>query len=594
MECLQYPFDAQLILRTKKKIRRALLETGEPRISKKIAILGGSTTAEIRAVLELFLLDQGIEPAFYESEYGRYWQDIMFPNPALQEFSPDIICIHTTARNIDQLPEVTDSPEIIDRKLTGTFDHFRQIWEKIAETYSCPVIQNNFERPWYRLLGNRDISDPHGHSNFIARLNTKLYEYSQTHPDLHINDIDFLASSFGLQKWNDPSYWYLYKYAPAPDAVPELAFNLANIIKSIYGKNKKALALDLDNTLWGGVIGEDGVEKIEIGQETPGGQLFSEFQTYIKNQKALGTLLTVVSKNDMENALAGLNHPDSVLKPEDFLVIRANWEPKDRNLKEIADELNIGTDAFVFVDDNPAERHIVRSQLPGTAVPELGTPETYLTTLDRSGFFELNSLSEDDLHRSDMYKANLLRSETQAAFSDYNDYLRSLEMKAEIKPFSSLYLARIAQLTNKSNQFNLTTRRFTEAELAHIAEDPDCITLYGKLTDRFGDNGIVSVVLGHREGQVFTIDLWLMSCRVLKRDMEYAMMDELVRRCRAEGAATLRGLYYPTKKNSMVRTFYGDQGFRKISEDEAGNSVWEMDISGNYEYKNRLISVNTD
>ena len=206
MDILQYPFDSQLILRTKKKIRRELLADGSSRIKKKIAILGGSTTAGIRDMLDLFLLDQGIEAEFYESEYDRYWQDVMFDEPKLLEFHPDIIFIHTTGRNLSIFPELTDSAETVERKLNEVYETYRVMWEKIAETYHCPVIQNNFERPRYRLMGNRDVSDEHGLSNFVARLNGKFYEYARGHHNFFINDIDFLSSSYGLQKWNDPSY----------------------------------------------------------------------------------------------------------------------------------------------------------------------------------------------------------------------------------------------------------------------------------------------------------------------------------------------------------------------------------------------------
>ena len=591
MDILKYPFDAQLILRTKKKIRRELLADKSTRIQKKIAILGGSTTSEIRDMLDLFLLDQGIEAEFYESDYNNYWQDVMFDDPKLIRFQPDIIFIHTTSRNLTNLPELTDKSDIIQRKLNEVFETLRMMWDKIAETYHCTVIQNNYERPWYRLLGNRDIFDEHGCSNFAAKLNEKLYEYARSHHNFYINDIDFLSASYGLQKWNDPYYWYMYKCVPALPAVPEFAFNLANIIKSIYGKNKKALVTDLDNTLWGGIIGEDGPENIEIGQETPVGQLYSEFQAYIKAHKAFGTLLAVDSKNDMEGALAGLNRPDSILKPEDFLIIKANWEPKDKNIREIAQELNIGTDAIVFLDDNPAERHIVHVQVPDASVPEIGQPQDYLTTLDRSGFFEMTNFTEDDIQRSEMYKANIRRIHQEAAFTNYQDYLLSLEMQAEIKSFSALYLPRIAQLTNKSNQFNLTTKRYTEAELTDMAEDPNCITLYGKLSDKFGDNGLVTVVCGHVDENVLHIDLWLMSCRVLKRDMEYAMMDELVKCCQRNGIDTIRGYYYPTKKNKMVSDFYGQMGFTKINEDNEGNSIWELKHLEEYRPKNSVIEV---
>ncbi len=591
MESLNYPFDSHSILRNKRKIRRGLMGDGKKRISIKIAVLGGSTTSEIIDILELFLLNYGIRPEFYESEFNQYWQDIMFENPVLNEFHPDIIYIHTTARNIYNFPEITDDRDTVFQKIEETYQHFSQMWERISQKYKCIVIQNNIERPFYRMMGNRDIYDLHGRSSFVSQINGKFYEYAGNHENFYINDIEFLASCYGLEKWASPYDWHMYKYAPAIQAIPELAYNLANIIKSIYGKNKKAFALDLDNTLWGGIVGDDGAEKIEIGQETSLGQLYSEFQAYIKEHKKMGVLLTIDSKNEEENALAGLQRPDSILHPDDFLVVKANWNPKDKNLESIADELNIGIDSIVFVDDNPAERDIIRNQIPDAAVPEIGEPWEYLITLDRSGYFEVTNISNDDLTRNDMYKANLERNKSKSLYSDYKDYLLSLEMTAEIMPFRNLYMTRIAQLTNKSNQFNLTTKRCSDADIERIASDPDYITLYGKLADKFGDNGVVSVVFGHKDGDIFHIDLWLMSCRVLKRDMEYAMMDELVHRCRRAGIETIFGYYYPTKKNIMVSNFYDLQGFTKISEDNAGSSVWKLDISGSYENKNHVIEI---
>ena len=354
MNELAYPFDADYILKKRKSIKRMLLsedggDSAAKGISKRIGILGGSTTHDIKEILELFLLNNGIKPVFYESEYAQYWQDVMFDNPELVEFNPDIIYIHTSARNIKDFPTVKDSADEIDKLLDQAYEPFEAMWRKIAETYHCPIIQNNFEQPFYRLMGNKDVSDIHGRLNFVNRLNDRFYFYAQNHENFYINDINWLASCYGLQKWADPFYWHMYKYALAVPAIPELAFNVANIIKSIYGKNKKAFVLDLDNTLWGGIVGDDGPDQIEIGQETSVGQIYSEIQRYLKAHKDLGVLLTVDSKNDEENALAGLSRPDSVLKPEDFLVIKANWEPKDRNLVSIAKELNIGEDWCVWM-----------------------------------------------------------------------------------------------------------------------------------------------------------------------------------------------------------------------------------------------------
>lgn len=595
MKELEYPFDSSYIMKKSKSLKKALLSDGSDRIHKKIAVLGGSTTHDIIRILELFLLNYGIEPEFYESEYGQYWQDAMFPGE-LNDFNPDIIYIHTSNRNITDFPTMDDSAEAVDEKLQKTYQHFETMWKKLSDTYHCPIIQNNFEAPFYRLLGNRDFFDVHGRLSFINRLNEKFAEYARKASDsaesFFINDINYLSSCYGLDQWSDPLAWHMYKYALCIPAIPTLSFNVANIIKSIYGKNKKGLVLDLDNTLWGGVVGDDGVDGIEIGQETNLGQVYAEFQNYVKMQKDIGVLLTVDSKNDEENAIAGLNHPDGSLKPDDFVAIKANWEPKSENMKAIAKELNILPESLVFVDDNPAERAIVEGQIKGAAVPEIDSPEHYIRIIDHAGFFEATSVSDDDRKRNEMYMANKKRTELEESFTDYSEYLKSLEMEAEIAPFEKMYMPRIAQLTNKSNQFNLTTKRYTQDDIEKTAADDSNITLYGRLKDKFGDNGIVSLAIGNiRSGAELHIDLWLMSCRVLKRDMEFAMMDALVKKALERGVKTIYGYYYPTAKNKMVKEFYDIQGFELVSEDADGNKTYKLDISQNYENKNKVIEV---
>lgn len=611
MHELEYPFDGELILKKSKKIKRALLEERSEFTEKRIAVLGGSTTHDIIRMLELFLLEQGIRPVFYESEYAQYWQDVMFDNPELLSFAPDLVFIHTSNRNITAWPAVSDSEERVDELLSEQYGHFRVMWEKITEVYHCPVIQNNFDYPFYRLLGNQEGVYPQGRICFINRLNERFYQYAREHGNFYIHDINYLSASYGLDRWADSLYWHMYKYACCMQAIPVFAHNLANIIKSVFGRNKKALVLDLDNTLWGGVVGDDGPENLEIGQETPMGQVYSEFQGYVKAQKDIGVMLAVNSKNEYDNAIAGLNHPEGVLKPDDFVMIQANWEPKSSNIAAIAQELNILPDSLVFADDNPAEREIVRAQTAGVAVPEIGTPEQYIRVLDHSGFFEVTSLSEDDRKRNEMYRANRERKIQQERFADYQEYLLSLEMQGTIRPFEAVYMARIAQLTNKSNQFNLTTRRFTQAQVEAFAADSGYITRYGKLADRFGDNGVVSVVIGRKgtaadteiyrkggqpdtkatDGDVLHLELWLMSCRVLKRDMEFAMMDSMVAACRDCGIGTIMGYYYPTAKNAMVKEFYQTMGFEKTDETDTGVTIWRFEIPADYKKKNTVISV---
>ncbi len=615
-----YPFDSELLLKKAKKIKRELLEDGSGRIRKKIAVLGGATTHEIVRMMELFLLDEGIEPVFYESEYAQYYEDAVFGNPELDAFAPDLIYICTSFRNLKELPDLNMKEEDAEALVAETAERFKTIWEKCRERYHCPVIQNNFEFPPFRLMGNADASDPRGSVHFVNAVNAALVrnirQLSAQGYSVYLHDLQYLSASFGLDRWHDEGLWNLYKYAQSMEAVPTLAYSVTRIVKSVFGKNKKALVLDLDNTLWGGVIGDDGVSGIELGEETAQGETFRAFQSYLKKQKDIGILLAVDSKNEEENALAGLNHPQGVLRPGDFVAIRANWEPKSMNFTEIAAELNILPESMVFVDDNPAEREIVRQQVKGAAVPEMSAPETYIRTLDRAGYFEVTSLSEDDRRRSQMYLENAQRTRAEHSFADYGEYLKSLEMHAVIRPFEEIYYPRITQLTNKSNQFNLTTRRYTQEEIAQAASDGDTVTLYGQLFDKFGDNGIVSVVIGSvamqlteeerdKDGRIIRkgeptgrlallIDLWLMSCRVLKRDMEFAMMDALEKECIRRGIPEIFGYYYPTAKNKMVMNFYDTMGFTKISEDEEGNTVWKYTIDGQGTKRNRYIAVEDD
>lgn len=590
MEVLSYPFNSDLILKKKKSIKKQLLEKNNL-VEKNIAILGGSTTSNIKLILELFLLDYGIKPNFYESEYNQFWQDAMFDNKELDEFKPDIIYIHTSYRNITNFPEITSDEESINELLNMEFSKFSSMWETLKRKYMCPIIQNNFEYPYYRILGNKDSIDIHGKTNFVIRLNALFSEYARNNESFYINDINYQSAQFGLDKWSDQFYWHMYKYALSMEAIPTLAFNVANIIKAIYGKNKKGLVLDLDNTLWGGIVGDDGVENIQIGQETSEGQVFQEFQNYLKELKNMGIILNINSKNDEKNAIAGLNHDDCILKPDDFIIIKANWNPKSQNIKEIATELNLGLDSLVFVDDNPAEREIIKQYASDVETPDIKTPDKYIQILDHSGYFEVINISKDDIKKNEMYKKNIERNKMISSFDNYDDYLKSLNMTSKIEEFIPLYYSRISQLSNKSNQFNLTTKRYSQSDIENIAADKNYITLYGKLVDTFGDNGVVSVVIGDKRNDELHIDLWIMSCRVLKRDMEYAMFDSLVKKAKKEKIKKIIGYYYPTMKNGMVKDFYKNMGFNLLNEDEDGNSTWEYTIPSRYTKKNKFIEV---
>ena len=370
----------------------------------------------------------------------------------------------------------------------------------------------------------------------------------------------------------------MYKYAMCFNAIPYVADSIAKIIKSIFGKNKKVLALDLDNTLWGGIVGDDGVGGIQIGQGMPKGQVFYEFQKYLKELQQIGVILTVDSKNEVENALAGLNHPDGVLKPDDFVQIKANWNPKDQNLAEMAKDLSLGIDSFVFVDDNPAERALVSAQLPEIAVPEMDRAEHYICILDHEGYFETTVLSKEDIGKTKKYRAKSEAKQQMALFKSYEEYLQSLQMKAVVEDFKPIHIQRIAQLTNKSNQFNLTTLRCSEDDIKKMQRNDNYLCLCSRLSDKFGDHGLVVVFAGEFTGDELHIRFFLMSCRVLKRGLEDMMMNITVNAAKEREIEKIIGYYFPTAKNNMVKMLYRNMGFQKKTEDEKGNTVWEIEV----------------
>ena len=588
-----YPYDNDLLMRKQKSIRRKLLAREHiDYIDKKIAILCGSTVDDIKNILELFLLHAGIRPQFYQSEYNKYYEDAVFGNPELDAFRPEIILVFTSMVNIIEKPVLGDSEERADVKLQAEMQRFTQVWEKLAERYPAAVIvQNNMELSYEVSLGNLDAVETYGMTRFIERLNRGFADYAAAHEDFYLHDLHGLAARIGLCKWHDRFQYYAYKLAMSYDVIPEVSLSLSKIIKGIWGKNKKCLVLDLDNTLWGGVIGDDGMENIAIGHETPTAEAYTAFQQYVLCLKERGVILAICSKNEEDVAKSGFDHPDSVLHVTDFVSFHANWEPKNHNIRAIAEEINIGIDSIVFIDDNPAERQIVRDTMPEVAVPEVDPVDvfSYIRAIEGAGYFEPVIVSEDDRKRNASYMENIKRKELAGTMESYDDFLQSLHMEAEIEPFCPLYFDRISQLTNKSNQFNLTTRRYTRADIEQMAREPRYITLYGRLMDKFGDNGLVSVVVGERIDDSLHIRLWLMSCRVLKRGMEQMMLDALAERATVNGCKELIGYYYKTAKNKMVSDLYASFGFERIARD-GDDTVWRLSLAG-YQKQGHFISL---
>jgi len=589
MKLDKYTVD-DLILKGKSLRRQLSVKDGLQPI--RIAFLGGSTTNEVANLLELFLLDSGFQPVIHQSEYGRYFEDSVIAPSDLVTFAPDVVYIHTSYMNVQSVPPVHCSEDEFRGYVEAEAGRYKQIWESIERNLSAQIIQNNFELPAFAVLGNIDAVSFGGTSRFLLALNAEFARAAAGDPRLLLQDIHSLSARMGLNHWFDWDRYFSYKILMTPEGNAAVARSLASLVRAIYGKSRKVLVLDLDNTIWGGVIGDDGVDKIQIGRETPVAEAYAAFQEYCLSLQKRGILLAVCSKNDEEIAKQGFEHPDSVLKLEHISCFKANWEPKHENILAIARELNLGADSFVFVDDNPAERAIVEAQIAGIAVPDIGNEVSrYAAVIEEGRYFEPISVSQEDLSRAALYRSNSERTKFEAAFANYGEYLDSLDMSAEIERFKPLYLERIAQLTNKSNQFNLTTRRYTLAEMEAISRDERYIGIYGKLSDRFGDNGLISIVLGRCEQDVLHIDLWLMSCRVLKRDMELAMLDTLVEHARTANLMTLRGYYLPTSKNAMVADHYEKLGFLNVSVDpDTKNSVWTLDIPS-YTPRNQHIRI---
>ena len=575
-ELLDYPLNTKLILRKKISLKKELSKK-ENLVVKKIAILGGTSTNEIKEQLELFLLKSNIKPEFFECDYGKYYETVIFDNKTLFDFKPDFIYIHTSIENIESL---NDNNKTNKEKAIIEFKKLETIWKKIDENLKCPIIQDNFEPPFFRPLGNFDITAAEGISNTIFHLNLLISDASKNFKSLNVCDRNYLSSKIGLSIWKDYSLWLTSKYSLSYQAISYLTYNISKIIESLLGKSKKCLILDLDDTLWGGTIGDDGKDGIKLGRDTPIGEAFLDFHKYIKGLKNRGVILAVCSKNEFDIAKDGFNHPDSILKFSDFSVFKANWENKSKNIDEIAQEINIGLDSIVFVDNNPVERDMVRNEFQGQiCVPEIGDDVTnYRNIIDSSDFFCTTSLSSEDKKRNEYYKDNQEREKYSLKFDNYEEYLKSLNMTAEIDNFKSIYLNRITQLTNKTNQFNLTTKRVSEQEIERSITDKNKISLYARLRDKFGDNGLVGLIQGVISGNEVEIELWLMSCRVFKRTLEHSLLYEFLRKAKNRNLKVVKGKYIPTNKNKIVSNIYEEMGFDLINEKD-GIKTFELNLS---------------
>lgn len=548
----------------------------------KLAILSSSTTNHLPAAIRIAGLRSRQWIDIYICEYGQYMQDLQTPDSAFSRFRPDAVLfaldVKSTLGNGTPSADAHEAVEIID----AAMERLERMWQYARKVCHGPIIQQTFLNTALPLAGSNEHRLPGSLYSLTQRLNERLRTSSDS-AGVDLLAIDTYVAMQGLANWHSPQLWHRAKQEISPAAAPAYAHLLLRLLIARKGKSAKCLVLDLDNTLWGGVIGDAGVDGIVLGQGSALGEAYIAFQQYVKGLAQRGIILAVCSKNDEKNAIEAFErHPEMVLRTGDIACFVANWQDKPGNLRYIAKALNIGLDALVFADDNPFERTIVRRELPMVAVPELPEdPTLYAQCISDAGYFEASTLTADDLARGQQYQNNLRREALLASSTDLQGYLRSLDMRLIWQRFDASGRQRITQLINKTNQFNLTTRRYTEADVTQFMDDPETLTLQLRLVDVLGDNGIIGIIIAcpvPGNEKTLRIDTWLMSCRVLGRQVEEASLNLLVEQAKVMGIEMLIGEYRPTAKNGMVSEHYSKLGFEKQEQKDEGETSWLLSL----------------
>ena len=540
----------------------------------RLAILGSSTLAHLHAGIRVGGMRRGLHISTYENAYGQYRQELSDPGSQLHAFRPTAVLFSFDARHVTEALHAALSDEEAKSAVEHQLDLMRQCWEAARSSFGCAVYQQTILPVLPNLLGSNEHRLAGSRNGAITRLNAALRELARV-AGVDLVSLDDRVARDGLAAWHDVALWHRTKQEVKPPASPLYGDLVARVLAAKQGLSAKCLVLDLDNTLWGGVIGDDGLGGIVLGQGSGVGEAFVAIQAHARELARRGVILAVCSKNDPANAVEPFDlHPEMALRRADIACFQASWDDKAANIHAIAEALNIGLDALVFLDDNPFERNRVREALPMVAVPEFpDEPADVPQMLADAGYFEGLAVTEDDRQRTRQYRGNVARQALEASSADLDSYLRRLEMQLVWRRFDAVGLQRTVQLINKTNQFNLTTRRYTEADVQRIMHDPDSFGLQLRLIDRFGDNGIISIIIGgSRGGGTVVIDTWLMSCRVLGRQVERTTLNLVVEQARRLGAQTLIGEYLPTKKNAMVKDHYRNLGFTVIGEGADGSS----------------------
>jgi FkbH-like protein len=547
----------------------------------RLAILRSFTVEPAIPLLRAEAFVHGIDLTVQLGDFNAYAQEMLDPESSLYRFAPDVVIL--SARTADLAPDLWQdysglAPDAISASVQRVVNSFNQWIRAFRQHSSAALIVHSLELPARPGVGLLDAQQQAGQSAAIRQINRELNQIASGHRGVYTLDYDGLVARHGRLRWYDERKWLIARMPIAADHLIYLAREWLRFLVPLAGRTAKVLVTDLDNTMWGGVIGEGGMAGIKLGAEYPGAA-YQNLQRAMLDLAQRGILLAICSKNNPEDAMEALeHHPGMLLRPKHFSAVRINWNDKAQNLREIASELNVGIDALAFLDDNPVEREQVRSALPEVTVIDLtGDPLTYAAAVRDCPAFERLVLSIEDRRRTDLYAARRERSEAERVFRSKEDFFRYLEQEAEIAPVSPVTLARVAQLTQKTNQFNLTTHRHSEQQVADMAARPEWQVVSVKVRDRFGDHGLVGVAITKDEAETCEIETFLLSCRVIGRTVETALLSHLARSAAARGRRQLIGRFSPTKKNAPARDFYSQHGFQLFQEDSSG-SVWTLDL----------------
>ena len=549
----------------------------DPLVAFRLGVLSNSTIDLVVPALVASAARHGIALEVIQPSYDQVAQEALTPDSKVNSSKPDAVLFALDFRAMPLKLSLGNS-ESSAATVEGVIGCLRALRDGIKANSNAVCIFQTFAPPVETLFGSLDRALPGSIRSLIDGINRELAEFVLSSGDVLL-DVAGIAETVGLANWHDPQLWNLAKLPFSDELIPLYADHVARTVAALRGKSGKVLVLDLDNTVWGGIIGDDGLEGIKIAQGDAIGEAHLAVQRMALDLRQRGIVLAVSSKNTDEVARAPFKqHPEMLLKLEHIAVFQANWNDKATNIQAIAEELSLGLDSIVFLDDNPAERGLVRKLLPQVAVPELPEdPAAYARTLAAGGYFEAVAFAAEDLKRAGFYQDNAKRASLQKQAGGVDAYLASLDMTITFQPFDGKGRARIVQLINKSNQYNLTTRRYTDPEVLAAENDPGVFTLQVRLADIFGDNGMISVVICRPVGnEAWEIDTWLMSCRVLGRKVERMVLREILEHARAAGIRKLIGTYRPTERNRLVADHYGKLGFNKVREEESGLTEWHL------------------